>query len=99
MKKMFAAVALLLGTLTFSPAGHAADPALERGEGVRLGPIPVRNVNRTVGTMLGNAVAAQMLAIQQVPKRLAPTGASVEVDAADVRPVEDREIVHARAVG
>ena len=33
------------------------------------------------GTSLGSAVAAQMLAIQQVPKRLAPTGASVEVDA------------------
>lgn len=33
------------------------------------------------GTTLGTAVAAQMLAIQQVPKRLAPTGASVEVDA------------------
>ena len=33
------------------------------------------------GTMLGSAVAAQMLGIQQVPRRLAPTGASVEVDA------------------
>ena len=33
------------------------------------------------GTMLGSAVAAQMLEIQQVPRRLAPTGASVEVDA------------------
>lgn len=33
------------------------------------------------GTMLGSAVAAQMLEIQQVPKRLAPSGASVEVDA------------------
>lgn len=35
------------------------------------------------GTMLGSAVAAQMLEIQQVPRRLAPTGASVEVDAAN----------------
>src|SRR3984893_4396875 len=31
MKNMFAAVALLLGTLTFSPAGHAADPAIRIG--------------------------------------------------------------------
>lgn len=41
---------------------------------VAVGDIPA-------GTMLGSAVAAQMLSIQQVPKRLAPTGASVEVDA------------------
>ena len=31
MKKMFAAVALLLGTLTLSPASHAADPAIRIG--------------------------------------------------------------------
>lgn len=41
---------------------------------VAVGDIPA-------GTTLGSAVAAQMLTIQQVPKRLAPTGASVEVDA------------------
>ncbi len=33
----------------------ACEPAIERGEAVRL-EMPVRNVNRTVGTMLGNAV-------------------------------------------
>jgi glutamate synthase domain-containing protein 2/glutamate synthase domain-containing protein 1/glutamate synthase domain-containing protein 3 len=33
------------------------DPALERGEGVRLGPIPVRNVNRTVGGILSGEIA------------------------------------------
>jgi glutamate synthase domain-containing protein 3 len=32
-------------------------PALERGEGVRLGPIPVRNVNRTVGGILSGEIA------------------------------------------
>src|SRR5262249_6865733 len=32
-----------------------AVPALERGERVRI-ELPIRNVNRTVGTMLGNAV-------------------------------------------
>lgn len=41
---------------------------------VSVGDIPA-------GTMLGTAVAAQLLQIQQVPKRLAPAGASVEVDA------------------
>ncbi len=34
---------------------EACAPAIERGEPVRL-ELPVRNVNRTVGTMLGNAV-------------------------------------------
>jgi glutamate synthase domain-containing protein 2/glutamate synthase domain-containing protein 3 len=33
------------------------EPALERGESVRLGPIPVRNVNRTVGGILSGEVA------------------------------------------
>jgi glutamate synthase domain-containing protein 2/glutamate synthase domain-containing protein 1/glutamate synthase domain-containing protein 3 len=33
------------------------EPALERGEAVRLGPIPVRNVNRTVGGILSGEVA------------------------------------------
>jgi glutamate synthase domain-containing protein 3 len=32
-------------------------PALERGEGVRLGPIPVRNVNRAVGGILSGEIA------------------------------------------
>jgi glutamate synthase domain-containing protein 3 len=32
-------------------------PALERCEGVRLGPIPVRNVNRTVGGILSGEIA------------------------------------------
>jgi glutamate synthase domain-containing protein 3 len=32
-------------------------PALEHGEGVRLGPIPVRNVNRTVGGILSGEIA------------------------------------------
>jgi glutamate synthase domain-containing protein 2/glutamate synthase domain-containing protein 1/glutamate synthase domain-containing protein 3 len=32
-------------------------PALERGEQVRLGPIPVRNVNRTVGGILSGEIA------------------------------------------
>jgi glutamate synthase domain-containing protein 2/glutamate synthase domain-containing protein 3 len=32
-------------------------PALERGEGVKLGPIPVRNVNRTVGGILSGELA------------------------------------------
>jgi len=32
-------------------------PALERGESVRLGPIPVRNVNRTVGGILSGEIA------------------------------------------
>src|SRR5204863_2736267 len=31
------------------------EPAIERGEPVRV-ELPIRNVNRTVGTMLGNAV-------------------------------------------
>ncbi len=34
-------------------------PALERGEPVRLGPVPVRNVNRTVGGILSGAIARQ----------------------------------------
>jgi glutamate synthase domain-containing protein 3 len=32
-------------------------PALERGEAVKLGPIPVRNVNRTVGGILSGEIA------------------------------------------
>jgi glutamate synthase domain-containing protein 3 len=32
-------------------------PALERGESVRLGPVPVRNVNRTVGGILSGEIA------------------------------------------
>jgi glutamate synthase domain-containing protein 2/glutamate synthase domain-containing protein 1/glutamate synthase domain-containing protein 3 len=32
-------------------------PALERGEAVRIGPIPVRNVNRTVGGILSGEIA------------------------------------------
>jgi glutamate synthase domain-containing protein 2/glutamate synthase domain-containing protein 1/glutamate synthase domain-containing protein 3 len=34
-------------------------PALERGDPVRLGPIPVRNVNRTVGGILSGEIARQ----------------------------------------
>ena len=33
------------------------NPALEHGEDVRLGPIPVRNVNRTVGGILSGEIA------------------------------------------
>ena len=33
------------------------DPALESGEAVKLGPIPVRNVNRTVGGILSGEIA------------------------------------------
>jgi glutamate synthase domain-containing protein 3 len=33
------------------------EPALEGGESVRLGPIPVRNVNRTVGGILSGEIA------------------------------------------
>jgi len=33
------------------------EPALERAESIRLGPIPVRNVNRTVGGILSGEVA------------------------------------------
>jgi glutamate synthase domain-containing protein 3 len=33
------------------------EPAIERGESVRLGPIPIRNVNRTVGGILSGEVA------------------------------------------
>lgn len=44
------------------------------------------------GTMLGSAVAAQMLEIQQVPKRLAPSGASVEVDATNAANVALNDI-------
>jgi glutamate synthase domain-containing protein 3 len=32
-------------------------PAIERGQGVRLGPIPVRNVNRTVGGILSGEIS------------------------------------------
>ncbi len=32
-------------------------PALERGEALRLGPLPVRNVNRTVGGILSGEIA------------------------------------------
>jgi glutamate synthase domain-containing protein 3 len=32
-------------------------PALERGEAVKLGPVPVRNVNRTVGGILSGEIA------------------------------------------
>jgi glutamate synthase domain-containing protein 2/glutamate synthase domain-containing protein 1/glutamate synthase domain-containing protein 3 len=32
-------------------------PAIERGEAVRVGPIPVRNVNRTVGGILSGEIA------------------------------------------
>jgi glutamate synthase domain-containing protein 2/glutamate synthase domain-containing protein 3 len=33
------------------------EPALERGEPVRIGPLPVRNVNRTVGGILSGEIA------------------------------------------
>jgi glutamate synthase domain-containing protein 3 len=33
------------------------DPALERREGVKLGPVPLRNVNRTVGGILSGEIA------------------------------------------
>src|SRR5207248_1932217 len=36
---------------------RASAPALERAEAVRLGPIPVRNVNRTVGGILSGEIA------------------------------------------
>jgi glutamate synthase domain-containing protein 2/glutamate synthase domain-containing protein 1/glutamate synthase domain-containing protein 3 len=36
---------------------RACAPALEHGEAVRLGPIPVRNVNRTVGGILSGEIA------------------------------------------
>ena len=35
-------------------------PALERGEQVRLGPVPVRNVNRTVGGILSGEIARRL---------------------------------------
>jgi pilus assembly protein CpaB len=50
-------------------------------EGLEAVDVFVATGDIPAGTSLGSAVAAQMLAIQQVPKRLAPTGASVEVDA------------------
>jgi glutamate synthase domain-containing protein 2/glutamate synthase domain-containing protein 1/glutamate synthase domain-containing protein 3 len=37
---------------------HECTPALERGESVRLGPVPLRNVNRTVGGILSGAIAS-----------------------------------------
>ncbi len=36
---------------------RACAPALERGDQVRLGPLPVRNVNRTVGGILSGEIA------------------------------------------
>jgi glutamate synthase domain-containing protein 2/glutamate synthase domain-containing protein 1/glutamate synthase domain-containing protein 3 len=36
---------------------NRCSPALERGEAVRLGPVPVRNVNRTVGGILSGEIA------------------------------------------
>jgi glutamate synthase domain-containing protein 3 len=36
---------------------HRCEPALERREPVRLGPVPVRNVNRTVGGLLSGEIA------------------------------------------
>jgi glutamate synthase domain-containing protein 2/glutamate synthase domain-containing protein 1/glutamate synthase domain-containing protein 3 len=36
------------------------EPALERGESVKLGPIPVRNVNRTVGGILSGEIARRL---------------------------------------
>ncbi len=36
---------------------HKCAPALERGESLRLGPMPVRNVNRTVGGILSGEIA------------------------------------------
>ncbi len=36
---------------------RACAPALERGDHVRLGPLPVRNVNRTVGGILSGEIA------------------------------------------
>jgi glutamate synthase domain-containing protein 3 len=36
---------------------HRCAPALERGEAVKLGPVPVRNVNRTVGGILSGEIA------------------------------------------
>jgi glutamate synthase domain-containing protein 3 len=36
---------------------HRCEGALERGEAVKLGPIPVRNVNRTVGGILSGEIA------------------------------------------
>ncbi|MBV9193099.1 MAG: glutamate synthase large subunit, partial [Solirubrobacterales bacterium] len=36
---------------------NRCEPALERGETVRLGPVPVRNVNRTVGGILSGEIA------------------------------------------
>jgi glutamate synthase domain-containing protein 2/glutamate synthase domain-containing protein 3 len=36
---------------------HKCEPAIDSGEAVRLGPIPIRNVNRTVGGILSGEVA------------------------------------------
>jgi glutamate synthase domain-containing protein 3 len=36
---------------------EACAPALERGEQVRLGPVSIRNVNRTVGGILSGEIA------------------------------------------
>jgi glutamate synthase domain-containing protein 2/glutamate synthase domain-containing protein 1/glutamate synthase domain-containing protein 3 len=36
---------------------RACAPALERGEAVKLGPVPLRNVNRTVGGILSGEIA------------------------------------------
>jgi len=41
---------------------RAAAPALERGEPVAFGPVPVRNVNRTVGGILSGEIARRYAA-------------------------------------
>mgnify|MGYP003343359109 CR=1 FL=1 len=83
-RKRFAA-ALLALLLAIAGAGSMwwyAQGADDRAmQGLEAVDVFVANGDIPAGTSLGNALAAQLLTIQQIPRRLAPTGASVEVDA------------------
>lgn len=85
MKRKRLAAALLALLLAVAGAGSmwwyaqgADDRALE---GLAAVDVFVAAGDIPAGTTLGNALAAQLLSIQQIPRRLAPAGASIEVDA------------------
>ena len=83
-RKRFAAalMALLLAVAGAGSMWWYAQGADERAlQGLEAVDVFVANGDIPAGTTLGSAVAAQLLTIQQIPRRLAPTGASVDVDA------------------
>lgn len=75
-------MALMLAVAGAGSMWWYAQGADERAlQGLEAVDVFVASGDIPAGTSLGTAVAAQLLTIQQIPRRLAPTGASVEVDA------------------